>query len=577
MKINRQGIRRGGIWLGLTALVIALVILLNVGASILVSRKLVYGDLTSEGLYTLTEPTISLLDQIFTQVKERRAETGEDPARVKIIFCNDPDILEANAASRYVYYTARALAKQFPEQITVSTVNVWTNPSAVDDYRTNSYSSIYQSHVIIASGTEFRIHAIRSFFTFDSSTADEPWAYNGEKQFVSAILAVTRAESPICAITVNHGEPFATDAGRNEYSMFLNTLRGAGYEIQYLDLEHEEIPENCRLILTFDPQTDFTSGGYLTDGNSELAKLDAFLEATYSYMVFADADTPYLPNLEEFLEDWGVAFARYRDPNDSTEALGNYQVVAESASIDAEGLSILASYATEGMAISITSGMRESGAAPKVVFGNVMPINYSGSFELVYQMADADAGNGAYTYGHYYRNNHSRAIYDIFYAPDVNDCYARVQKDGVPLTDTEGAQITDSAGGYRLMTITRETRTVGEGKGYTTVNEASYLCAFGSTDFADNRLLDGNSYGNIDVLLQTMRLIGREISPVGLTFKPFHESKIGETVTASSTVEVTEYYNAKIYTEWTVVLTLLPGLTFLVLGTVVLVRRKFRH
>ena len=166
------------------------------------------------------------------------------------------------------------------------------------------------------------------------------------------------------------------------------------------------------------------------------------------------------------------------------------------------------------MAISITSGMRESGAAPKVVFGNAMPINYSGSYELVYQKADEEAGNEAYTYGHYYRNNHSRAIYDIFYAPDANDCYARVlAPDGGILTDGEENPITDSTGGFRLMTITRENRSVGEGKGYTNVNEASYVCAFGSTDFADNRLLDGNSYGNIDVLLQTMRLIGREISP----------------------------------------------------------------
>ena len=577
MKINRQGFRRGGLWFGLTVLVIALVILFNVGASALSRRWLLYGDLTSEGLYTLTEPTVSLLDQIFAQAGERRAITGEEPVKVDIIFCNDPDILEADDASRFVYHTARSLANRFPEQIKVSTANVWKNPSAVDDYRSNSYSSIYQSNVIVASGTEFRIYSIRSFFTFDSSTAEEPWAYNGEKQFTSAILAVTRAESPICAVTVNHGEPFATEAGRAEYSAFLNTLRSAGYEVVYLDLEHEAIPENCRLILTFDPKSDFTSGGYLTDGNSELAKLDAFLEATYSYMVFFNADTPYLQNLEEFLEDWGISYARYRNPNDSTEVLGNYQVVSESASIDAAGISLLSTYATEGMAISITSGMRESGAAPKVVFGNAMPISYSASYETIYQQADADAGTDAYTFGHYYRNNHSRAIYDIFYAPNVNDCYARAQKNGEVLTDTAGDPITDSVGGYRLMTITRESRTVGEGKGYTTVNEASYVCAFGSTDFADNRLLDGNSYGNIDVLLQTMRLIGREISPVGLTFKPFHESRIGETVTASSSVEVTQYYNARIYTAWTVVLTILPGLTFLVLGTVVLVRRRFRH
>ena len=41
-------------------------------------------------------------------------------------------------------------------QLEVRTTNVWSNPSSVDAYRTNSYSSIYQTNVIVASGSEFR-------------------------------------------------------------------------------------------------------------------------------------------------------------------------------------------------------------------------------------------------------------------------------------------------------------------------------------------------------------------------------------------------------------------------------------
>ncbi len=568
---NSEKLRHGIPALIITVAVVVAVLLVNVGVGILTDLKLFFIDLTSEKMYTLDDATVSMLDGTFKEVNTKRENEGDEDVSVDIVFCADADLLKANEKMRYIYYTARSLEKEFPDTIHVSTTNVWTNPSSVDRYRTNSYSSIYQSNIIVASGSEFRITSIETYYTYDSdsSSDSDPWAYNGEKKFVQSIIAVTRAESPICAITTNHGEALATEEGRAEYSELLNVIANAGYDIQYINLSTDTIPENCRLILTFDPQTDFLGKKDSPTGVSELSQLENFLENCYSFMVFVDADTPVLTNLEEFLEEWGISLNRSEDVDENWT--GNWRTKSTSA-LDADGLSVIGEYETEAIGGSITKNMREKGGSPKVVFGNSMSITYSPSYEVTYQLEDADNDIGAYTYGSYYRNNHSRAIYDVFRSDSESVAYNI--KDGTVSTDP-----VDTHGNYKLMTITRESRTVGEGKGYTNVNDASYVCAITSTEFASNKLLSSNAYGNTDVLLETLRAVGREVVPVGLSFKPLYDSEMTQSSSSSSSSsDSTVYY----YTEAgnitrTVVLTITPAVVMALLGTVILVRRKFRH
>ena len=568
---NGKKLRHGSAALAIAAAVIAAVTVLNVAVTALFSGQLWFLDLTSENMYRLTDETKSMLGGTFDEVNAKRAQTGEDEVKVDIIFCADPDMLKGNSSMRYIYYTALQLQKAFPDTVQVSHTNVWLNPSSVDAYRTNSYSSIYQSNVIIASGSEFRVTDINTYYTFNTDGEEDPWAYNGEKKFVQSIIAVTRAEAPVCGITTNHGEPFATEEGREQYSVFLSVLENAGYEVVYLNLEHDVIPEDCRLILTFDPQTDFVTSFQSGAQTSEISKLDEFLAKTYSFMVFVDADTPVLYNLEELLEEWGISFDRYADVSDPDTVLGNYRIVSETA-LDSAGLSVIGEYEPEAIGGSITKNMRERGGSPKVVFGNAMSISYSKSYEQTFVLADAENGTGAFTYGSYYRNNRTRAIFDVFRSGSRSVAHA--VSNGTVLTGEDGKPIlADTYGNYKLMTVTRENRTVGEGQGYTTVNDSSYVCAFGSTEFASNEILGSNSYGNTDVLLETLRTIGREIVPVGLKFKPLYEDEM--TQSNSSTGE--SYYTSAGNTAWTVVLVLIPACAMIAVGTVVLVRRKMKN
>ena len=588
-------LRHGSASLGLCIIVLVAVLLLNVGMTALCTSQFWFIDLTPQstytvyqqhnnlqkqsGLYTLMDETVNYLEYIIEEANKDR----EEPVKVDIIFCSEPDQLTKTDAMRYVYYTALGLQKQFSDTIKVSWRDVWSNPSSVDMYRSTSYSTIYPSNVIVASGTEFRISTARSFYTYDSeSNTDIPIGYNGQKQFVKQILDVTGAEAPICCLTVNHGEPFANwdfndRANWSEYSEFMNVIEGAGYEIQFLDLANEEIPENCRLILTFDPQTDFLSSfGNENVDVSETKKLDAFLNKSYSFMVFMDADTPHLPNLEEYLTFWGIESQRANGQNAADETVkGNYVIKDGEYALDGVGNTFIAQYPVgRGIGAAAMSDIISAGTEPKIVFGNAMPIAFSSIYERGYVMADEKNGTPAYTFAHATRDGWNRMIYDVFRTGTTAN-YS-VMADGEVLNDENGAPM-GGTGVFNVMTISAERRTVGEGMGYTTVNQPSFVCAVGSTEFAKNALLGSTAYGNTDALLSVLRYMGKEVNPVGLSFLALYDMQISEEqyMPTDSTTGVTEIAPGIITA--TVILTVLPALTMIVTGVVVLVKRKTRR
>ena len=187
-------------------------------------------------------------------------------------------------------------------------------------------------------------------------------------------------------------------------------------------------------------------------------------------------------------------------------------------------------------------------------------------------LADETNGTSAFHYAQYYRNNRMRNMFDVFRSGSSAVTQVKLPG-GEILTDAEGNPVlVNEQGDYKLMTLTREQKLVTEGKGYTSVTYTAYVGAIGSTEFASNDLLLSNAYGNTDVLLQTLRAIGQEVIPIDISLKAMHRDAM--TQSSSSTGEA--YFTQKGNTTWTVILALLPAVTFAVLGTVVLVRRKFK-
>ena len=510
------------VFYAVTVLVIACVLLCNVGFHALATKGLWFIDFaiprytSMEGtLYTLSDSCITLLDQnlpgAVDAINAARAENGEEPLKVEIIFCTDPDVLDDNQYSRYIHYTALGLQKEFSDYIDVQYVNIVKNPSAVQKYKATSATNIYSSNVIVSFGTEYRVFTVDSLFTANDASSTDYWAYNGEKKLTSGILAVTRAESPIACLTVNHGEQIE---GQTE---FLRLIEAAGFEVQTLDLENQEIPENCRLIITYAPQTDFF--GDAADDHDEIDKLDAFLDKAYSFLYVCDPETPSLPNLEEYLEFWGVTLANKTDSAGLSE---NYILQDTEFNVDGEGYALIATYETLGKGASFTSDLRAAGYPPTVIFSNATAIKPAENYKPTYVLEDETTDTQAYMYYSYRSNGITRTMHNVFTAPATANGLV-------------GGEIYEPAGQYPfgIMTLTVENRTTQE-TNYSVAQEPSYVCCIASTEFLSDTVLASDAYGNADVVLGTLRAMGREVIPVNLEFKAFMVYDIAETVTATN-------------------------------------------
>lgn len=556
----RKGTRRV-VGAAITVAVIAVVLVINVLFSFVADRFMWQVDSTvtkytsrpEVSMYTPTEEFLGVVrDYAIPMVQEMNAEriaNGEEPITINVKFCTERDKVYAADKLRLVQYTALALQKEFPDAVKVEYLNIEKNPSQVQKYKATSSTNIYSHQIIFEFGTEYRVCSFDYFFL--KNDAGEQWAYNGEQKIASLLLALTRAESPIAGFITNHGEAMES------CESLRNLVQRAGFDVVTIDLSKDEIPADCRLLISYDPQADFLGMGnpaFVEGDQSEIDKLDKFLDKAYSFMLFVDADTPELPVLEEYMEEWGITVGRAENAEGE---LDNLLIRDQTSKLDKDGYSPLAEYVTAGGGASITSDMRSVAYPAKVVFPNAVAITMSESYKKTHVVPDETNGvTESYVYGSYYRNGVSRYFHDVFKTTSG----AAVEAFG------KQYQVATELSRFNLMTLSIESRTVME-TNYLSTQEPSYVAVFGSTEFASDTVLDSAAYGNADVLTATLRHMGREVMPADLEFKAF---KIYEVDTDAYTV------NIRSAIATTALMTLLPILVCTLAGVVINVKRKFR-
>ena len=556
----RRGTRRV-VGAAITVSVIAVVLAVNVLFSFVADRFMWQADSTvtkytsrpEVSMYTPTEAFLKVVrDYAIPMVQEMntdRAAKGEEPITINVKFCTERDKVYAIEKLRLVQYSVLALQKEFPDAVKVEYLNIEKNPSQVQKYKATSSTNIYSHQIIFEFGTEFRVCSYDYFFL--KNDAGEQWAYNGEQKIASLLLALTRAESPIAAFITNHGEAMESCESLREL------VHRAGFDVVTLDLSKDEIPADCRLLISYDPKADFLGLGnpaFVEGDQSEIDKLDKFLDKAYSFMLFVDADTPELPVLEEYMEEWGISVGRAENAEGE---LDNLLIREQTSQLDKDGYIPMAEYVTAGGGASITSDMRSVAYPAKVVFPNAVAIAMSESYKKTHVVPDDTNGvTEAYTYGSYYRNGVTRYFHDVF----KTSASASLEAFG------KQYQVATELSRFNLMTLSIESRSVME-TNYLSTQEPSYVAVFGSTEFASDTILDSAAYGNADVLTATLRHMGREVMPADLEFKAF---KIYEVDTNAYTVDIRSALGT------TALMTLLPILVFTIAGVVVRVRRKFR-
>ena len=513
--IQSRNVKYGAISLTLTALVVTAVIVFNVVLSLLATRyEWLYISLAPQNSFTISEECEDYLQNYVIDVADaHNAQQSSESKKLVITFCEESDVITQEDWKKYVHDSALQIQKLFPNHIEINYLNIWENPSLAREMGVTSTSSL-----VCSFGDRHEAMDMRDFYIYDNANSSNVIAYNGEKIISALLMRAVQDTSPICYFTANHGEAF------DGYE-FMRTVVESGYNIGFLDLANDAIPDDCELLITFDPKQDLVAADGISS-DSEVEKLEAYMSSGGKYMVFLSADSFVSggrANLEGFLADWGIQYA-HETGNDGIEKC--YLIKDPSNSLSVDGYTILAENVSYGKGGEIMSTMPSGN-----VFANSTCINFAEGFNKT------ESGSFAATV-----NGKTRTASPLIVSYASAEAWA-------------GGRAVQRAGDnpFVLMAISEQECDNGE---------TACLVASASTAFASDTHMKSAVVGNNRTVMGIFKYMGRENAPDSLTFKYF----------ASTDIESLTTKNANMLT---ITLALIPAVICITVGVVVLVRRRY--
>lgn len=506
--IRSRRLRYGSMTVALTVTLIAALVLLNVIFSMLAGRYGWYADMTGNHLYTVS-------DEAHEQIKAAidRAEAAGGNVRAEIVFAEDYNQYEKGEVGHYIRETAKELAETYPDVFSIDWIDCYLDKSLAEDYGMRNAKSIVLRVTRADGSTDSVVFYQQNFFTFEDGNTTTPTGYDGERVFATSFATLLETNRPKVYYTFNHDETLY------DYSLF-NLLSDAGYAFAELDLYRTPVPEDCDLLITFNPNTDFIIADGVSE-KSEITHLEDYLARGGNYMVFMSANTPVLPNFESFLAEWGITVGRGYDA--ATDKSYNCMIKDPTTALTSDGFTFIADAVATGKGAELTAPLTDREYIPPVVFRDATALLAAEGY--------AASGEGSYQSG-------NRTRTDVFVAGSEATAHAA------------GRQLELSADALPLLTLT-EDKTTG----------ASVMVC-GSVEFGTEDYLQSAVFGNTDSLLCVLREMGRENVMIGLHYKPFSSSNITSITTRQTTA-------------WTVGLAVPPFVLILGTALIILVRRKY--
>ncbi len=511
---TKRSLRHGSVSLMLSVLVIACAVILNVIAAMLCMRyDWMYVELQRPLAFEVSEDCYGYIGEYVIPEVDRANAGKAEKEKIRIILCDSEKNIRSEQLYGYILDSIEDICDRFEGYFEIEYLNIWERPS-----RAASLGVTSTEDVVCVFGDKHQTVNLKDMFLLESDGYEAtPTAYNGEKMLASCLMSVTQKESPVCYLTVNHGEVF------EDYE-FVKMIAEAGYTVGFLDLFADEIPDDCDMLVTFDPKKDMAvSDG--TSAVSEIERLEKYMSSGGKYMVFLSADTfasGGFENFEGFLASMGVKYMHEKQ-KDGVE--GCYLVRDTANSLTVDGYTVLSENASVGKGAEALGGISVPNA-----FGNTTAIAYADGF-----VSDGK-GNALSKDG---RTSVSPVL--------VSHSSAIAWANGRAV-----ARASDQA--FMLMTVSERTGDDGE-KGY--------LLACASVEFASEGAMQSSVLGNSRTLTQMIRYMGKENAPASLVFKPFGERNIQSVTTRDANIT-------------TVVMTSLPIVACATVGAVVLIRRKQR-
>ena len=265
-------VRYGGYALLTSLGMVAALVLVN----LLVDQFGVEADLTQNRLFTLSDQTFQLLDNLDADVTVYQiGTTGRENPLID-------SVLE-----RYARRSSHVkLANLDPER----------NPGLAAKYEEEG--QVRPGGLIVDGGDRFRMISQFDIFNVNMQTR-QATSLSLEQELTAALLYVTTGDLPSVYLLEGHGEQSMFQLGMPGLNV-RDLLENDNYEVDTLDLvSRDTIPEDVDVLLVVAPEQDMTP--------AEADRLDAWMrDGGRVVFVLQGARRTELPNLDELLAGFGV-------------------------------------------------------------------------------------------------------------------------------------------------------------------------------------------------------------------------------------------------------------------------------
>ena len=286
---NKRAFKHGAISVALTVIFVAAVVVLNVIVTVISDRVDASADLTDNEIYSLDEQTENYLKNTLN-------------SDVEITVLSKESDFEGNGTTYKQVSEILKKMKNSTEHIDLTYLDLDSNPAYTSKFTGEDLS---EGDIVVESKTTGRHKIITpsDYFGLDNEQAMYYYYYYGyiinsciEQEAVSAMLYVTNNDVVKVAFTEGFGEGDSTG--------LQNILSDNGYEVETLNLmTASEIDNSIDYVVVYAPTIDYEQ--------EQISKLDKFLDNNGKFgknvFYFASTSQPKTPNIEEFLNDWGIS------------------------------------------------------------------------------------------------------------------------------------------------------------------------------------------------------------------------------------------------------------------------------
>jgi len=255
----------------ITLVAILSVVLINVAAFELNSKKGFYIDTTEQQTYEFSKETKYFFD------------TMKDDVQLYAFFPSDG---RSDSMKKAI--------EQFPnvsKRIKLTYVDFYRNPEFARKFSTGG-AGIEEYSVVVESGDKFRVVSPSQMYKFDQNGNQ---TLNVESAIINAIVSVTNSD----ALTRVY---FVTGHGEALYEEMYQALSADGYYVSTVNIATSGIPDDANLLIFAAPSDDLNA--------EAIEDLDKYLDNGGNAAFFFAPGLNKLPKLDAYLEEWGLKVNR---------------------------------------------------------------------------------------------------------------------------------------------------------------------------------------------------------------------------------------------------------------------------